>query len=327
MPTCLLVQPIHHKGIDVLLSAGLEIRQASASTMDVVAREIVGCVAAITRNAGLNRAAMQAAPDLRVLGNHGIGTDPVDVAYASEIGLPIIFTPYGNVQSVAELALSQMLAIARRTHESDRAVRSGNYDYRYSRDFIELQGKTLAVIGFGRIGRRTAEVAKAAFGMRVVAYDPYLSATAIEAAGAEKGDDLGAVLAAADVVSLHLQLTPETRNILDKERLAQMKPGAMLVNTARGALVDPEALVEALQSGHLRGAAMDVFEVEPLPVDHPFAKEDRLILSPHIGGATEECLERTAVQTAEQVVDVLEGRKPAHLVNPDVWERRRSSAA
>ncbi len=327
MPTCLLVQPIHHKGIDVLLSAGLEIRQASASTMDVVAREIVGCVAAITRNAGLNRAAMQAAPDLRVLGNHGIGTDPVDVAYASEIGLPIIFTPYGNVQSVAELALSQMLAIARRTHESDRAVRSGNYDYRYSRDFIELQGKTLAVIGFGRIGRRTAEVVKAAFGMRVVAYDPYLSATAIEAAGAEKGDDLGAVLAAADVVSLHLQLTPETRNILDKERLAQMKPGAMLVNTARGALVDPEALVEALQSGHLRGAAMDVFEVEPLPVDHPFAKEDRLILSPHIGGATEECLERTAVQTAEQVVDVLEGRKPAHLVNPDVWERRRSSAA
>ncbi len=228
---------------------------------------------------------------------------------------------------MAELALSQMLAIARRTREADRAVRSGNYDYRYSRDFIELQGKTLAVIGFGRIGRRTAEVAKGAFGMRVVAYDPYLSAAAIEAAGAEKGEDLGAVLGVADVVSLHLQLTPETRSILDKERLAQMKPGAMLVNTARGALVDPDALVDALKSGHLRGAAMDVFEIEPLPVDHPFAKEDRLILSPHIGGATEECLERTAVQTAEQVVDVLEGRKPAHLVNPDVWERRRLSAA
>jgi D-3-phosphoglycerate dehydrogenase len=295
--------------------------------MEVVAKEIVGCVAAITRNAGLDRAAMQAATELKVLGNHGIGTDPVDVAYASEIGLPIIFTPYGNVQSVAELALSQMLAIARRTREADRAVRSGNYDYRYSRDFIELQGKTLAVIGFGRIGRRTAEVAKGAFGMRVVAYDPYLPADAIEAAGAEKGDDLDAVLGAADVVSLHLQLTPETRNILDKDRLAQMKPGAMLVNTARGALVDPDALVGALQSGHLRGAAMDVFEIEPLPVDHPFAKEDRLILSPHIGGATEECLERTAVQTAEQVVDVLEGRKPAHMVNPDVWERRRLSAA
>ena len=295
--------------------------------MDVVAKEIVGCVAAITRNAGLDRTAMQAASDLRVLGNHGIGTDPVDVAYAGEIGLPIIFTPYGNVQSVAELALSQMLAIARRTREADRAVRSGDYDYRYSRDFIELQGKTLAVIGFGRIGRRTAEVAKGAFGMRVVVYDPYLPADVVAAAGAEKGEDLAAVLGAADVVSLHLQLTPETRNILDRERLAQMKPGAMLVNTARGALVDPDALVDALQSGHLRGAAMDVFEVEPLPLDHPFAKEDRLILSPHIGGATEECLERTAMQTAEQVVDVLEGRKPAHLVNPDVWERRRLSAA
>lgn len=323
MSKCLLIQPIHQNGIDLLRSAGLEVRQASSPAMDIVAKEIVGCVAAVTRYAGLDRAAMDAAPGLRVLGNHGIGTDPVDVAYATEIGLPIVFTPFGNVQSVAEFAISQMLAIARRTREADRAVRAGNYDYRYAGDFVELQGKTLAVIGFGRIGRRTADIAKAAFGMRILAFDPYIDAAAIEAEGVEKGEDLDAVLAAADVVSLHLQLTPETRAIMNRERLGRMKKGAMLVNTARGALVDDEALIQALETGHLRGAAMDVFEVEPLPVDHPFAKEDRLVLSPHIAGATDECLRRTAIQTAEQVIDVLEARKPPHLVNPEVWDRRR----
>lgn len=326
MAKCLLIQPIHQSGIDLLQSAGLDVQLAASPAMDAVAIQIAGCVAAITRNAGLNRAAMEAAPDLMVLGNHGIGTDPVDVVRATKIGLPIVFTPFGNVQSVAELVLGQMLAIARRTREADRAVRDGNYDYRYARDFIELQGKTLTIIGFGRIGRRTAEIAHAAFGMRILAYDPYLDAKTVEAAGAEKIDDLGSALAQADVVSLHLQLTDETRNILNRERLGEMKKGAMLVNTARGALVDPNALVQALQSGYLRGAAMDVFEIEPLPLDHPFAREDRLVLSPHIGGATEECLERTAIQTAEQVIDVLEGRKPPHLVNPEVWERRRANA-
>ena len=303
--------------------AGLEVRQASAATMDIVAKEIVSAEAAITRNAGLNRAAMAAAEHLRVLGNHGIGVDPVDVAYATEIGLPIIFTPYGNVQSVAEYTIGQMMAISKRIREADRAVREGNYDYRYTRDFCELHEKTLAIIGFGRTGRRTAEIAKAAFSMRVIAYDPYVDHLEMAKLGMEKWEDLNAVLETADVVSLHLQLTPETRGLLNRDCLFKMKKGAMLVNTARGALVDAEALVDALESGHLRGAAMDVFEKEPLPVEHPFAKTEKLVLSPHIAGATEECLERTAIQTAEQVLTVLEGEKPAHLVSPGVWNHRR----
>jgi D-3-phosphoglycerate dehydrogenase len=323
MRLCLLIQPIHQSGIDLLTRAGLEVRQASAATMDVVAEEIVSAEAAITRNAGLNRAAMEAAADLRVLGNHGIGVDPVDVAYATEIGLPIIFTPYGNVQSVAEHTVSQMMAIAKRTREADRAVRGGDYDYRYTRDFCELTDKTVAVIGFGRTGRRTAEIAKNAFSMRIIAYDPYVDRSEMTRLKMEKWDDLDPVLETADVVSLHLQLTPETRGIMSRERLFKMKKGAMLVNTARGALVDADALVEALDSGHLRGAAMDVFEKEPLPLEHPYIKAEKLVLSPHIAGATEECLERTAVQTAEQVIAVLEGKKPPHLVNPEVWRRRR----
>ncbi|MBW1963182.1 MAG: hydroxyacid dehydrogenase [Deltaproteobacteria bacterium] len=325
MSVCLLIQPIHQKGIQLLMDAGLEVSQASSAAMDVVAKEIVPAVAAITRNAGLNRQAMEAAINLKVLGNHGIGVDPVDVKYATEIGLPIVFTPYGNVQSVAEHTVSQMLAIAKRTREADRAVRKGNYDYRYSGGFRELFEKTLAVIGFGRTGRRTAEIAKAAFSMRVIAYDPYVDKSEINSLGMEKWDSLEQVLAAADVVSLHLQLTRETRNLMNRERIFGMKKGAMLVNTARGALVEAEALIDALKNGHLCGAAMDVFEKEPLSPDHPYTEVDNLVLSPHIAGATEESLQRTAIQTATQVIEVLEGKKPMHLVNPEVWDRRRFS--
>ena len=320
---CFLVQPIHPPGVDILTEAGLEVLDASATDMATVAQEITAADAAIMRNAGLDRQAMAAAPKLKVLGNHGIGTDPVDVSYAIEIGLPIIYTPYANVQSVAEQAIAMMLAISKRVREADAAVREDRFDYRYTRDFHELHGKTLAIIGFGNIGRRTAELARAAFAMRVIVYSPHVDAASIEAAGMEMWDDLDAVLGEADVVSLHQRLTPDTREWLDRKRISAMKKDAILVNTARGALVNAEALIAAVESGHLRGAAMHVFETEPLPADHPYCGARGIVLSPHIGGATEEAMRRTAVETAEQVVGVLAGRRPECLVNPEVWERRR----
>ncbi|CAL8973043.1 Hydroxypyruvate reductase [Rhodoplanes serenus] len=323
---CLLVQPIHPSGVAVLEEAELTVRQASAASMDVVAREVGDAVAAITRNAGFDRAAMAAAARLAVLGNHGTGYDPVDVAYAAEIGLPIVYTPFANVQSVAEQAIAQMMALAKRTRECDRAVRQGRFDFRYARDFHELAGKTLLVCGFGKIGRRTAEIARLAFGMRVLVHSPSVDAAEIAAAGCVPVADLDAALAEADIVSLHQRLTPRTRGLFDAARLARMKPGAVLVNTARGALIEPVALIAAVESGRLRGAAMDVFETEPLPADHPYTRCDGILLSPHTGGATEEALERTAVETARQVVDVLAGRRPEFLIDPTVWTRRRVPA-
>lgn len=327
MTVCLLIQPIHEAGVALLRKAGIDVRRASAFDMDTVAAEIVDADAAICRNAGLNAKAMKAAAKLRVLGNHGIGVDPVDVGYATEIGLPIIFTPYANVQSVAEHTILQMLAISKRVREADAAVRAGHYDMRYTGEFHELSGKTLALIGFGRTGRYTARIAKHGFSMRVVAYDPYVEDAVLAEEGVERASDLDALLGEADVVSLHLQLTPETRGLMNRKRLASMKRGAMLVNTSRGGLVDADALVEAVVSEQLAGAAMDVFDKEPPPADHPFCKVERILLSPHIAGATRECLERTAVQTAAQVIEVLEGKRPAHLVNPTVWERRRLPTA
>lgn len=322
---CLIVQPIHPKGMEALAEAGIEATVASGPAMSAVAREIGEADAVITRNAGLDRAAMEAGRILKVVGNHGIGVDPVDVDYATEIGLPIIFTPYGNVQSVAELVFGHMFAIAKRVREADAAVRSGNFDYRYTRDFREISGKSLLIVGFGRIGRRTAEIGRAAFGMEIAVFSPSVRESEIAAAGFSRVTDLDGALAQADYVSLHQMLTPRTRGAFGRERLSAMKPGAVLINTARGGLVDTDALVESVDSGHLRGAAMDVFAPEPPPADHPWLRTPGIVLSPHIGGATEEALERTALQTVRQVIDVLEGRRPEHLVNPDVWERRRAA--
>jgi D-3-phosphoglycerate dehydrogenase / 2-oxoglutarate reductase len=322
---CLLIQPIHPSGVKLLEDAGVEAVQASSLNMDIVAREIAGMDAAITRNAGLSRVAMSSAAALRILGNHGIGTDPVDVAYATEIGLPVAFTPYANVQSVAELVIGHMLAIAKRVREADTAVRSGHFDYRYTRDFRELSGKVLLICGFGRIGRRTAEIARNAFGMKILVHSPSVPAADIQAAGFVAASDLDAGLAEADYVSLHQVLNDRTRGLFSRERLMRMKPGASLINTARGAIVFTQGLIDAVSSGHLRGAAFDVFDMEPLPADHPFTKCPGILLAPHIGGSTEEAAERTAVQVATAVIDALNGRRPEFLVNPEVWDRRRAA--
>lgn len=216
-----------------------------------------------------------------------------------------------------------MLAIAKRTREGDKAVREGRFEYRYQNDFHELAGRTLAVIGFGKIGRRTAEIARLAFQMRVVVYSPNAPADEIIAAGMEPVTDLDEALRIADVVSLHQRLTPQNRGLFNAERLATMKPGAMLVNTARGGLIDAEALIASVESGHLLGAALDVFEQEPLPLTHPYTACDRIVLSPHLGGATGEAMQRTALEVAQQVVDVLTGNDAKWLVNADIWARRR----
>lgn len=323
---CLLVQPIHPDGVSVLEAAGIEARMASAADMATVVAEIGEADAVITRNAGLSGAAMRAAPRLKVVGNHGTGLDPVDLETARALGLPVVFTPQANVQSVAEHVIAHIMAVSKRIREADAATRRNEFDYRYTRDFVELSGKTLLILGFGAIGKRTAEIARAGFGMRVLVHSPSADPADIVAAGFETAPDLDAALAQADVVSLHQRLNDRTRGMFGRERLAAMKPGAILVNTARGALIQTGPLIEAIEAGRLRGAATDVFDTEPPPPDHPLLSAAGVVLSPHIAGATEEALVRTAVQTARQVVDVIEGRRPPFLVDESVWENRQVGA-
>ncbi len=323
MSDVLIIQPIHAAGTAMLKAAGLTPRLASAPDMATVASEIGDAVGAITRNAGLNQAAMDAAPKLKVLGNHGVGVDPIDLDHADRIGLPVVFTPYGNVQSVAEQAVSLMLAVAKSTARADEAVRQGNFGFKYDTPLAELHGGVLGIVGYGRIGRRTAAIASAAFGMRVMVYSPSVPADDIVADGAVKADTLDGLLREADVVSIHAPARAGTRHMINRDRLALMKPTAILVNTGRGAVIDEAALTDHLREKRILGAGLDVFESESMAADYPLLALPNVVLSPHIAGSTEQALKRTAEQVAQQVVDVVEGRRPEHLVNPDTWTRRR----
>ncbi len=317
------MQPIHEAGIALLAEAGLRPRLASAPQPSVVEREIGEAVAVVTRNAGLTAAALDAAPRLRVVGVHGTGTDPVAVDHATALGVPVVSTPLANVASVAEQAIALMLAVAKRVPAADRAVRAGDFAFKYGERLSELDGKLLGIVGWGRIGRRTAGIAQRGLGMAIATYSPSADAAELERLGVRKYERLADLLAAADVVSLHLPLRAGTRHLLGDGELRQMKPSAILVNTGRGATVDERALAAALREGRLGGAGLDVFESEEMPPSHPLLGLDNVVLSPHLGGSSREALERTARVLAGQVLAVLHGERPEHLVNPDCWEGRR----
>lgn len=326
MGFCLLVQPIHEVGSQVLAEAGIETRLASASDMSTVTQEIPGAVAVITRNAGLSREAIAAAEDLRVIGNHGTGYDPIDVPFATERGVPVVNTPEANVQSVAELAISLMLAVAKRLLPADEATRKGLFTFKYHHPSGEIAGKTVGIVGYGRIGRRTAAILRDAFGMRVLAYSPSADAEELRAHGVTKIDRLHDLLRASDVVSLHLPLTEKSEGLIGAAELACLKPSALLINTSRGPVIDEPALVRALQRRQLAGAGLDVYVSEAMDEDDPLLALENTVLTPHIGGSSREALERTAIQVAEQVIAVLRDERPTNLVNPEVWPRRRRVA-
>lgn len=274
-------------------------------------------------------ALMDLNPDLLVIARTGIGVENIDLAEATRRGIAVCNAPEAPTVSTAEMALTLILALARDLKAVssllDRGVRQ---DYFNAYQGLELAGLCLGLVGLGRIGSRVAYLA-CAIGMRVVAYDPYVPPEKAAALGVALYPTLETVLGEADIVSLHLPATPQTKNLIDAAALACMKPGAMLVNTARGALVDEAALVAALDGGHLRAAALDVLACKPadILVDHPLLHRENVILTPHIASATlagKERLWRTAIQ---QALLALQGERPQYLINPEVWEHRKNSTA
>jgi len=249
---------------------------------------------------------IEAGTKLKVIGRAGVGVDNIDVAAAVAKNITVVNSPLAATISVAELTLAMMLAMARSVSAADASMKQGKWD---KSAFMgsELSGKVLGVLGFGRIGAEVAKRAKA-FEMRAVAYDPYLTDVQIRERGAEPATFEG-VLAQADYVSLHLPLTTETRNMLNAERLSQMKKGARLVCLARGGVIDEDALRAALDSGHLAGAALDVFAVEPVPANS-IALHPKVVATPHIGAQTQEAQTRAGLAIAEEVLAVLSGQAP-----------------
>ncbi len=243
---------------------------------------------------------------LRVVGRAGVGVDNVDVESATRRGIIVLNAPGGNTVSTAEHAFSLLLSVARKIPQADANVRGRNWDKK-NFEGVELYNKTLGVIGMGRIGSELSRRA-IAFGMRVVAYDPYLSATRARSLQVELVDELDDLLASADFISLHTPLTAETRHILDLSRLQKAKRGVRIINCARGGLIAEDALAKALQDRHVAGAALDVFETEPLPADSPLRGAPNLVLTPHLGASTAEAQESVGIEIAQSIrAALLEG--------------------
>jgi D-3-phosphoglycerate dehydrogenase len=320
MPYSLILQPIHPAGFEALRHAGIEPRLATNREPATLKREIAGAGAVITRDAPVDAELIAAAPRLEVIGVHGVGVDPIAIDAATGRGIAVCNTPGANARSVAEHALALTFQLAKAIGGADRAVRAGDLTFKYRAHLVELEGATFGVVGFGDIGCATARLARA-LGMNVVAWSRSRPDAAFAAEGVRRVADLATLLSESDVVSLHLPAVAGTRGLIGRAELARMKPGAFLINTARGALVDEAALAEALQAGTIAGAGLDVFAQEPLPATSPLRTLDNVVMTPHVAGSTEAALRRTAVAVAEAVIAVLRGDRPAHLLNPQSLDR------
>ena len=323
MSLCLVVQPIHSAGLERLRAAGIETRLASRADMETVCAEIVEANAVITRSAGLSAAAMDHAPRLRMVVSHGIGVDAIALDHAEVLGIAVANTPDANRDSVAEHTIALMLAVAKRVPAADAATRRADFDFKYHASLTDISGKVLGVVGYGGIGRRVAAIARAGFGMEVVVHSTSADPAELRACGYRSSGSLEVLLEEADFVTLHRTLRKETRRLISARELELMKPGAILINTARGRLVDEAALVAALSRGELGGAALDVYESEEMTLDHPLLSLPNVVLTPHSAGSSEEALLRTAEQAAERVMAALAGERPENLINPEMWKRRR----
>ncbi|MCR4425239.1 MAG: hydroxyacid dehydrogenase [Firmicutes bacterium] len=312
----LIVQPIHESGVAVLADA-FDVRVASDPSVETVKKEIAGAEGAIVRTAPFTREIMESADCLRVVARHGVGVDNIDVKAATEMGILVLNTPNANAVSVAEHTILAIGALAKRMLPMDRATREGKWESRNEYKAVDLEGKTLGLIGIGRIGSIVARKAQTAFDLRVIAFDPYVKPETASQARITLLDEVDKVFRAADVVSLHVPLTPETRHLVNPARLAMMKPGSFLVNFSRGEVVDEKALCDALRNGPIAAAALDVFEREPPDKDNPLFGFDNVLLSPHSAALTRECVIRMATGAAEGVRDVLTGQRPKWVVNPE----------
>lgn len=308
MSDVVVLQPIAETGIRLLHEAGLTVYQAQTTTLDELAGPLSTARAAITRNFGFPATFIDAAPHLTVIGVHGTGTDRIDRPAANARGITIVNTPGANAQSVAEHTLALMLACSRRLPAANAATRAGDFDHRERAGVLDLAGRTLGLVGFGEIGRRVATLARA-FDMEVLVLSAHADPQVLSAMGVARATDLNDLLTRSDILSLHG--VPGSIPVIGADHLARMPKGAMIVNTARGAMLDEAALADALRSGHLGGAALDAFQTEPLPADSFLIDCPNLLLTPHIGGSSRQALQRTSSEAARKVLAVLDARTAA----------------
>jgi D-3-phosphoglycerate dehydrogenase len=288
----------------------------------LLAETCAGASAILARMGVVTRKVIESSPRLRIIARHGIGVDAVDLDAATEHGIPVTTTGSINAGAVAEYAFAMLLGLARKIPEAHDSMRRGAWS-RENLIGYELAGKTMGIIGLGAIGTFVARQALG-FRMKVVAQDPVARPPADLDIEMTDREDL---LRRSDVVSLHMRLTEDTRRTLDATSIAKLKPGVLVVNTARGELIHEAALIDGLNSGHIGGAAIDVYEQEPLPADSPLRSMPNVLLSPHVAAQTEESRKLVAIAAAEAILEAIAGRRPKYVYNPAAYEAARKPAA
>lgn len=310
-----IIDPIHPLGVERI-----------AAAHDVIGAEgwrgdprVAGASVIVIRTSQLGEDIFGSMPRLKAIVKHGAGVDNIDLAAASRRGIMVANTPGGNNSTaVAEGAVAMMLALLRQVREMDALVRKNRWDERWGIRLGDLTGARIGLIGFGRIARHVAKICKAGFGAEVGAYDPMVPVEEIRAAGVEPMDLAGVL--ARDVVSIHTPLTDGTRGLIDTLELGLMQPHAILVNCSRGGIVDEAALADALRSGQIAGAGIDVFDAEPPAADNPLFGLPNCLLSPHVAGVTEAGMKDMALNVAKVIETVSRGEVPDTLINPEILQ-------
>jgi len=309
-----VTETIHPDGIDLLRKECEVIELSSGSDETLLLSYAEKADALLTRGGiKVKRPFMEAAHNLKVIAVHGVGTDHVDLDVASDLKILVFNTPTALTETVAELTVALLLALIRRVISADKAVRSGEWSRKYS-DLIgsELMGKTVGIIGLGRIGTAVARRLKG-FDVNLLYYD-VTRKREVEDELNTQHTELNNLLSTSDIITLHMPLTSETHHLISHREFNMMKKGAYLINMARGKIIDENALIEALRSGKLAGAALDVFEEEPPKADNPLLSFDNVVLTPHIGASSREAMRRMAIQSAEGILKVFRGETPPNIV-------------
>lgn len=311
MKKVLIPQDVAQEGKNYLIERGYEIKMGSGKEENDLIRDIDGCDAILLRTAPCTRKVLEAGKSLKIVARHGAGFDNVDLNAANELGIWVTNTPDATTNSVAEFTTGAIIAVAKRTFSMNRALNEGNFFYKYNHKGIDLAGKTLAIIGLGRIGNAVAKKAHFGLDMKIIAYTP----SAKNIPDYVKLVEWDSAFKDADIVSLHMPMTEENRGSIGLKEFELMKNTAYIVNCARGGLIDEKALALAVKSGKIAGAFLDVFGQEPPAKDNPLLSLENVSATPHMASNTQECMALMSFQAASQIHKVLSGEKPDWPVN------------
>jgi D-3-phosphoglycerate dehydrogenase len=317
-PVVFVPEPIAESGLS-LLKSECECLAPWENNIEADRDSLYEADAVIVRLFKIGKGDLEKSSRLKVVAKHGVGVDNIDVKAATAAGVPVVSTPKANANAVAEHTLTLMLALARKLAPASSVIGQDRFHDRGLFQGVELEGKTRGVIGLGNVGFRVARMAAHGLQMSVKAYDPFFPKGA-DAGPAVLEDSLEKLLRTADFLTVHVSLTAETKHLINQQSLSWVKADCRIVNTSRGAVIDQAALAQALSQERLAGAALDVFEEEPLPADHPLVQAPNTLLTPHIASSTKESLDRMSLQAAQGVLDVLNGRPPEYLFNTEVSE-------